>query len=66
MKRGHMAILCETLKSEDPMVWIMEQFVPLCNLVEDVLYGILNPLLPMHSILAKIQYKMDASSLNAF
>ena len=33
-----MAILCKNLKSEDPMVWIMEQFVPLCNLVEDVLY----------------------------
>ena len=36
-KEGHMAILCKNLKSEDPMVSIMEQFVPLCNLVEDVL-----------------------------
>ena len=34
-----MAILCKNLKSGDPMVWIMEQFVPLCNLNEDVLYA---------------------------
>ena len=38
-KEGHMAILCKNLKSGDPMVWIMEQFVPLCNLNEDVLYA---------------------------
>ena len=37
-KEGHMAILCKNL-SGDPMVWIMEQFVPLCNLNEDVLYA---------------------------
>ena len=37
MKRGHMARLSKNLKSENPTVWIMEQFVPLCNLVRNVL-----------------------------
>ena len=33
-----MATLCKNLRSEDPTLRIMEQCVPLCNLVRDVLY----------------------------
>ena len=33
-----MAMLCKNFKSESQVVWIWEAFLPLCNLVVDIVY----------------------------
>ena len=33
-----MALLCKNFKPESQVVWIWEAFLPLCNLVVDIVY----------------------------
>ena len=35
-----MALLCKNFKPESQVVWIWEAFLPLCNLVVDIVYNV--------------------------